>query len=348
MRNLIRDILMSLCLATLVICFHNAAVSAEPSVLVETCLVEEKTFFEKLVGYGVIQPDPVSVTSINLLRSGIIARVWVRVGQLVDAQAPLFELDTSPATNVQFQLAQSAVEYARENLRQVEELFNRQLATQDQVANARKNLADAEIRLQEQRRLGADQRRETIKAPFAGVVTKVSVSPGDAVGAGANAAALARQDSSVVSFGVEPEDAAHIRPGMPVTMSAVFQPSVTFSGQVREVHAMINPTTRQIDVLVPLKPPTGTHLPLGLAMKAVVKLSQTKSLGVPRDAVMSDQHHSWIFIVRGNRAYKVLVKTGKEDAGVIPISGPVSAGDEVVVVGNYQLKDGMAVRKAAR
>ena len=61
--------------------------------------------------------------------------------------------------------------------------------------------------------------------------------------------------------------------------------------------------------------------------------------------MLSDSKGSWIFLVREGKAHKVTVKTGIQQAGMIAISGPVKAGDEVVVLGNYELKDGMAVRK---
>jgi len=310
---------------------------------VETRPIQTKTFTKTLTGYGSTQPDPVSVTSINLPRSGMIARVWVRPGQLVEVGAPLLELDTSPTANVQFQQAQAALEYARSNLRRVEDLFRNQLTTQDQVASARKSLADAQAQLQEQRKLGTGQPSETVKAPFAGVVTKISVSQGDLIQAGSNTMLLARRDSLIVSLGVEPEDAAHVRPGMPVEINPVFQPRLVFSSQVSEVHAMINPTTRLIDVLVRVE--LNADFPLGLTMKGVITLSTTKSLSVPRRAVLSDPHGSWIFLVRENRAYKVPVKAGWQEAGMTAVSGPVKAGDHVVVLGNYELEDGMAVRE---
>jgi membrane fusion protein, multidrug efflux system len=315
---------------------------------VKTSPVQTKTFTKTLTGYGRTRPDPVSVTSINLPRSGIIARVLVRAGQLVELGAPLLEFDTSPQASVQFQQAQAALEYARSNLQRREDLFRNQLATRSQVANARKRLADAEVRLQEQRKLGTGQPTQTLRAPFAGVVTKISVSQGDLIQAGSNAMLLARRDSVIVPLGVEPEHAASVRPGMPVVISPVFQSDRTFHSKVSEVHAMINPATRLIDVLVQVKLPENTAFPLGLRMKGTITVFRTESLAVPRSAVMSDHHGSWIYLVHENRAQKVHVKTGRQEAGMIAVSGSIKAEDEVVVLGNYELEDGMAVRKEAR
>jgi RND family efflux transporter MFP subunit len=340
-----RDISWSLSVAIILLSFINLSLAAEPSVLVKTCPAQKKTFTETLTAYGTTQPDPVSVTSINLPRSGIIARVWVRAGQLVEAGEPLLQFDTSPTASVQFQQAQAALEYARSNLQRQEDLFRSQLTTRDQVANARKNFADAETKLREQRKLGTGQPSQTVRAPFAGVVTKIGVSQGDLIQAGSNAMLLARRDSLIVPLGVEPEDAANVRPGMPAIISPVFQPANTLNSQVSEVHAMINPATRLIDALVRVKLPAETNFPLGLTMKGIITLSRTESLGVPRSAVLSDRQESWVFLVRAGRAHKVTVKTGIEEGGIVAIRGAVNPGDQVVVIGNYELKDGMAVRK---
>ena len=340
-----RDIRWSVSAVTILLSFINLSVGAEPSVLVETRPIQTKTFTKTLTGYGSAQPDPVAVQSVNLPRSGIIARVWVRTGQLVESGASLLEFDTSAKASVQFQQAQAALEYARSSLRREEDLFRIQLATRDQVANARKKLADAEAQLREQRKLGTGEPSETVKAPFAGVVTKINVSQGDLIQAGSNAILLARRDSLIVPLGVEPEDAMNVRPGMQVAISPVFNPTNTFNSQVDEVHAMINPATRLIDVLVRVKLPANAEFPLGLTMKGVIALSGKDSLGVPRIAVLSDRHSSWIFVVRNDKAHKVPVKTGWQESGMIAISGAVNPGDQVVVSGNYELKDGMAVRK---
>jgi membrane fusion protein, multidrug efflux system len=335
----------SLSIASILLSFTILLAGAEPSVLVETSAIQARSFTKTLTAYGSTQPDPVSVTSINLPRSGIIAKVWVRSGQLVENGAPLLEFFTSPTASVQFQQAQAALDYARSNLGREEDLFRNQLTTKDQVANARKNLADAEARLQEQRKLGTGQSSETVNAPFAGVVTKISVSQGDLIQAGSNAVLLARRDSLIVPLGVEPEDAVNVRPGMPVAISPVFQPGSTFNSQVAEVHAMINPATRLIDVLVRMKLPANAEFPLGLTMKGVITLSRIETLGVLRSAVMRNGHGSWVFIVRGNRAHKVPVKTGRQEGRMIAVSGSLKAGDQVVVLGSYELSDGMAVRK---
>ncbi|MGP8281559.1 MAG: efflux RND transporter periplasmic adaptor subunit [Desulfomonilaceae bacterium] len=323
-------------------------VEAGPSVLVETALIKEMSFTSTITTYGRTQPDSSSVTSVNLPRSGVIARLWVRSGQLVEAGSPLVEFQTSANASMDYEKAVSALEYARSKLNREEELFKSQLTTREQVASARKNLADAEAQLEAQRKLGTAQLTETLKAPFAGVVIKLNVNEGDLIQAGANVVSLARRDSVVVLLGVEPEEANKVHKGMLVTLSPVFEPDVKFRAEVNQVHAMINPSTRLVEVLVSLKLPSSSDLPLGLTMKGVIILSSFSSLSVPRDAVLKDHGVSFIFVVSEGRAHRVVVDVKGWQEGFVAIGGSVAEGEEVVTLGNYELKDGMTVRKGAQ
>ena len=331
-----------------VLFWGTASVRSEKTALVKTVPIGIRAFSKTITTYGITQPDSSSITSINLPRAGIINRLWIRPGQLVEPNAPLLEFETAANASRDYQQAQAAANFARNALAREEQLFGSQLTTRQKVANARKNLADAEAQLEAQRKLGTSQSAQTVNAPFAGVVIKLNVNEGDLVQAGANVMMLARRDALVVLLGIEPEEANKVHKGMLVTLSSVFEPSVTFNATVNQVHGMINPATRLVDVLVNLNLPADNELPLGLTMKGMIILSVTQSLGVPRSAVLSDQGVSFIFVVREGKAHKVPVETGDQDAGFIPINGKVKVGDEVVVLGNYELEDGMAINKEAQ
>jgi membrane fusion protein (multidrug efflux system) len=67
---------------------------------------------------------------------------------------------------------------------------------------------------------------------------------------------------------------------------------------------------------------------------------------VPRSAVLGDAPDACVYIVQDGKARRVPVQTGAEADDLIEVSGAVSAGDIVVVSGNYELNDGMAVRES--
>jgi hypothetical protein len=63
--------------------------------------------------------------------------------------------------------------------------------------------------------------------------------------------------------------------------------------------------------------------------------------------VLTDAGGAYIFQVSGGKARRVNVVQGAESQGMIPISGPLDAKLPIVVLGNYELQDGMSVREGA-
>lgn len=324
----------------------QAAETAKPvSVLVRTEPAREATLTQSLTAFGHVQADPDSRISINLPRAGLINRLWVRLGQEVAAGAPLLELDTAPTTRMGYQQAKAAADYAQSELQRLQRLFTEQLATRAQVDAARRQLRDAQSTLAAQRKLGAGQGIEAIRAPFTGIVTQVNVNQGERVQADANALILARRDHLLVPLGVEPEDAQRLKPGMKVILSPVFDPSVTIDATIATLHAMINPATRLVDVIARVNPKDTHNLMLDMVMQGTIVISRTKDLTVPRSAVLTDAKGSYVFVVRNATAHRVDVTTGTEDHGLIAVHGALQPGVPVVVLGNYELRDGAAVRE---
>lgn len=358
----------------------GARSNAGPSVQVHTVMVTRHRLDESINAFGTVQPDPDALASISLPRAGQISRVWVQTGQRVRAGDPLLALDTAPAARMAYQQARAALDYARSELTRIKGLFAEQMATREQLATAQRNLHDAQAALATQKKLGSNQAREILRAPFAGIVTQLGVAAGQRVQAGSPALLLARRDALIVALGVEQEDAARIHAGMPVDLQPVFQSPIernasagdpvlvpTISARVEAVHAMVNPHTRLVDVLVRIPAHTpasnspasnsaapksaaqqsGMALVLGATLRGRIVLRRVDALSVPRSAVLRDGRGEYVFVVRDGRAQRIDVTTGLRQQGQVEIRKGLHIGEQVVSLGNYELHDGMAVRVVA-
>lgn len=335
-------VLMFLCL------FIPAAGMAEPSALVKTTLLKNHDLRQVLTAYGEVRADPDTQTSISVSRGGLIGKVLVRLGERVAAGTPLIELETAPAAHMAYQQAQAAVDYAKRDLSRLQRLYSEQLATNDQVSAARKALDDATAQLRAQTKVGAAQSREILRAPFDGVVTKLLVTQGNRVQADTTALIMARADALMVPLGIEPEDAPLVKAGMAVTLSSLFGPGLVRHGVVERVHAMIDPATRLVDVVVRVGKSPTSDLVLGMRVKGEITLARQTAMAVPRSAILRDDSGAYLYIVRDGHAHRVKVKTGITENELIAVSGNLKLGDQVVTLGNYELEDGMAVRVSGR
>jgi RND family efflux transporter MFP subunit len=269
----------------------------------------------------------------------------VSAGQLVKKGAPLLEFATGANAALSYRQAQQAVHFAQSEVARIEQLASQQLATQSQLASAKKNLADTEAALHAQETIGAGEALEQVRAPFDGVVVSLQAAQGDRLTAGTPVLQLARSGGQRVLLGVEPDDVARVHAGMAVNVAPVFDPERRVAGRVAQVFGMINPQTQFVDVLVAV--PGGGLMP-GTRVHARIQLSRKAEWVVPRSAVLRDAQGAYIFQVRAGQAHRVNVQTGLERDGLIAVQGAFDAGEPVVSLGNYELRDGMAVRESGR
>jgi membrane fusion protein (multidrug efflux system) len=318
---------------------------AEPRAQVQTEPLTRHSLSETITVYGHVQPDPEHINSIALPRAGMIDRLLVRLGQRVSADQELLELATAPQAQMDYEKAKAAVDYARSNLEQKQRLLSQQLATHDQVASARRDLQDAEAKLQALLKLGNQHKREIIRAPFSGIITELKVSQGQRVQADSTAMLLASGDTLIVPLGVEPEDARRIRPGMKVVLESLFQQQWHVQVEVTDVLAKVNPRTRLLEVLTRVPASKSAPLVLGDRIQGTITLHQETTLAAPRSAILRDKNGSYLFVVEKGRAHRVKVTTGLQQQELVAIQGSLHVGDAVVTLGNYELEEGMAVQE---
>ncbi|AJY38051.1 transporter (plasmid) [Burkholderia humptydooensis] len=82
----------------------------------------------------------------------------------------------------------------------------------------------------------------------------------------------------------------------------------------------------------------------GMRLTADIAVSQLQHWIVPRSAVLRDAKGDYVFQIDRGHARRVNVVTAVDQGVTLGVDGTLDAGRPVVVIGNYELKDGMAVR----
>jgi hypothetical protein len=112
-------------------------------------------------------------------------------------------------------------------------------------------------------------------------------------------------------------------------------------GKIVRVDRALNPKTRLIDADVA----ASDELLQGDAFRARIQVGQLNGWLAPRDAVLDDDDGAYVFQVANGKAVRVNVKRVGSDEKTTVIDGPLDAQRTLVVQGNYQLDNGMAVRE---
>ncbi|WP_029406816.1 efflux RND transporter periplasmic adaptor subunit [Thiomicrorhabdus sp. Milos-T2] len=330
-------------------CFADAAVpEIQVVATVKTTPVVQKVIQQNVIAYGTILPDADQINTLSMPHAGMVEKVWVRPGQKVKKGDLLFSLNVSPGEKMTYLQAQASVEFAKKDLKRQEKLLLQHLATKSQVNSAKKTLQDAQIHLDSLKKQGLGKNLQHFISPQDGIVTQVNVQAGQRVQADTSALQIASDQQFVVRLGVESEDLRRLAVGQTVKIQSVFDLDKPFFSKISQIHAMLNPTTHLVDIIVPIPPEQTAHYVLGSRLKGEILLESHSSLIVPRSTILTDSKGSYVFSVKNGEAQKISVNIGQSTHQWIEVTQGLKPGDKVAFQGNYELETGMKVQEEAK
>lgn len=318
---------------------------AEPATTatVATTQLVRKTISQTLVAYGTIVAQPGEVKIASVPFESRVLHLRVTAGQPVAVGTELLTIEPSADAKLQLRQAQSALDQANVAMKQAQERFNEKLATNQDLAQGEQAVQNAQLTLQslQSRGIGSET---TLHAEVAGEIAKVDVQEGQIVPAGGPMIELIAANRIEVRLGIEPDDARRLHAGQAVTIRSVSADATSDAkGALRLVTDTINPDTRLVDAFASI--PEGAAFLLSDYVRAEVEVESQEGLIVPKAAVLpGDDDQQTLFTVRDGHAVKHIVRIGLKSGDEVEVIGDdLKEGVPVVIVGNYELEDGMAV-----
>ena len=300
---------------------------------------------------------------------GRVLAVFVRLGDTVAEGQPLVNLnspDADAAISTYLQ-ADATLRQAKVTLVKTETDLERSrkllqyqaisekdvLAAQNDVATARAALENAEAaRAQAVRKLmllglsTSDlQQPVVVRAPIGGVVTDISVTPGDYRAAVSSAADVATPLMSIadlstvwVSSDVPEPFMRLIRIGEDAEITFVAYPGETFTGRIARIGTTLDPQTRTLKVQVDLPNPARRFVPEMFGTMRHAGPSRRFPV-VPVSAIVQEYGRSQVFVERGPGQFerRAVVTGVRTDDHVAIVSG-LAANSRVIVDGAILLK----------
>jgi membrane fusion protein (multidrug efflux system) len=189
-----------------------------------------------------------------------------------------------------------------------------------------------------------------ITAPFAGVVTRRTIDPGAFVaaataGANSDAAMFMLMDFSKVRVQVpvpEPE-VPGIKVGLPVRVVIEELPNAKIEGSITRFSHALDDATRTMLAEIELANPEKTLRPGMYANIRIVVETKPDALVVPVEGLMVEKTRNSVFTVADQKAKRVVVKSGFNDAGWVEILEGLKEGDPILLAGKQILIDGQPI-----
>jgi len=177
----------------------------------------------------------------------------------------------------------------------------------------------------------------SLNSPIDGIVVERNATVGASVGTDANLFKIIDLSRVWIDANVFEKDLQQVRPGQEVKLTVPAFPGATFSGRVILINSVVDPDTRTVKVRTEVANPDGRLKPDMFANVQIVTALNRTAISIPQSAVLNDEGKTVVFIAEGNGYKKRQVQAGIQSNDRVEIVDGLTAGDKVVVKGNYLL-----------
>ena len=344
------------------------AETAKPPVAVDVAVAALQTLVEGVDVTGSL--DPKFWADVKTQIPGLVKQVYVTEWVRVAKGTPLARIDVAEAEAL-VKRAEAAVEATKAGQAQAQVAISRAereqarslklkesgLATQQSIddartetdaAKARLDSAKAQIRVAEEdlRQARARLAKGTVNSPLDGVVAMRAVNVGDLASDAATGKPIFRiVDNRLLNLTVTVPsvDSAKVKVGQSLEFSVDSLPGKTFSGRVMFVNPELSSEDRSLKVIAEVRNQP-EQLKGGLFAKGRIVTGERKNLLlIPRSAIAGldlSAGKGVVNTVSAGVAKRREVVTGAISGEMVEIVSGLKAGEQYVIRGGFNLKDG--------
>lgn len=188
----------------------------------------------------------------------------------------------------------------------------------------------------------------TLRAPFAGVITRRALDPGTFVNAadsghGEAIFTLARMDKVIAVLRVPEREAGAVAVGERAMMRISGLRNFEITGSVSRFAKSLEEKSRTMRVEIDIDNPSGAVYP-GMYGPVTLVLNEIKgAITVPGSAVYAFGGQSYVIAVHGRQARRIPVKTGYDDGKIVQVVEGLKGDEEIVVSNKGQIEEGQAL-----
>lgn len=351
--------------------------AAQKNAGVEVAAVKTTTLPATLEVTGIVAPDESRVAHVRPLARGVVEKIAATLGTRVTAGQALLTYDNIElgqlvgqflTARAELRQTQTDREVKRTALARAESLIKIEAIAQQQLELRRAEFRSSEAavasdeakvsQVEEQlHRFGMTDKdlealtpggneaphraasHSTLRAPFAGVVTRFDVAAGEIVEPEKELFTVVDISSVWVLADVYEKDLAKIQHDGTVSITVDAYPDRKFTGRITHVSDLIDPATRAAKVRCVVENRDGA---LKLDMFAKVALGTSEegpARVVPGDAIQQVNNQSIAFVQQSATKFERRnVQVGRRSGDLVEILGGLEDGQPVVGKGSFYLK----------
>jgi Cu(I)/Ag(I) efflux system membrane fusion protein len=256
-------------------------------------------------------------------------------GELVEKDQPLLTIYSPDLLATQRELVDLL--RMRDNARQSGSTAAAQNAN-DLIAAAEQRLLQwnvTEQQIAELEKTREPQENLALNSPYRGIVHHIHIEQGKDISVGTDLIDLA--DLSVVWVWAEfyQDEAALLKPGLPVTITTSAYPNEKFSGKIAVIDAFLNDERRTIRVRLDIDNPDMKLRP-DMYVDAGLQIDAGEGLAIPFSAVLPTGMHNIVFVDKGGGKLEPrFIELGAKFGDSYQVTSGLKEGERVVSSANF-------------
>jgi RND family efflux transporter MFP subunit len=251
--------------------------------------------------------------------------------------------------------AEAALGQAQAGLNNAKSMFDRMEALYKQSGVSKQEFDNASTRLDvstqdvERSKAALSLAKERlsrviIRSPLTGMVKQKVVTTGMFVKSGMPLLNLIQIDPLFLTFSVTEKDVGALKRGQDVTFSVDAFPNREFKGKVDIIYPNVDEHSRMLKVEA-LIPNRSLELKPGFFSRVKVYTGSQKDVVlIPITSLLYEGTKTRVFLGENNKARERYLKLGRKYGEMMEIVEGLQAGEQLVVVGQNNLTDGVNVR----
>jgi len=347
-KQVMRDWSIIAGLAVALVCLAGCHRAAAKAVSTETVEATRTTLSSTVTASGTVKPQVGAEVKVGPRVSGLLKKLYVKVGDTVKRGQVLAELEHSDL-DAAVRDAEASVKEARATLGLAKAQYARRakleaagITSKEDLDVSREAVAvdDAALQRAEAQLSSARivQGYATVRAPIGGTVTAISTQEGETVAASfAVPTFVTIMDLSrlQVDAYVDEVDIGKVKPGQKASFTVDAYPAETFAGRVRAVipQAVVRNNVVNYVVLITIESANRKLLRPEMTASVSIETGEHRdALVLPTLAIQHDvQGNAFVTVMENGRAVKRPITAGEESGDVTRIRGGLTEGEKVLV-----------------
>jgi Cu(I)/Ag(I) efflux system membrane fusion protein len=256
-------------------------------------------------------------------------------GELVEKDQPLLTIYSPDLLATQRELVDLL--HLRDNARQSGSTAAAQNAS-DLITSAEQRLLQWNVTAQqiaELEKTREPQENLTLNSPYRGIVHHIHIEQGKDISVGTDLIDLADLSAVWVWADFYQDEAALLKPGLPVTITASAYPNEKFPGKIAVIDHFLNDERRTIRVRLDIDNPDMKLRP-DMYVDAGLQIDAGEGLAIPFSAVLPTGTHNIVFVDKGaGKLEPRYIELGAKFGDFYQVTSGLKEGERVVNSANF-------------